>query len=131
MTISWEIPIHTVSESNRSEHWSIAQKRHKKQQLSIRLSFWQNMTLLKLPCVVILTRLAPRTLDDDNLVAALKWIRDELSEIMLPDIPPQYMCCHGRIIKQKGRCDSDPRIRWQYSQQKNKSYAVRIQITPM
>ncbi len=128
MTISWEIPIRTVSEANRHEHWSAASKRHRSQQLTVRLSFWHYMTLYKLPAIVTITRLAPRVLDDDNLVSALKWIRDELAEIMLPDIPAHYMCCHGRIMSQKGRCDSDPRIKWRYDQEKRKEYGVRIEI---
>jgi hypothetical protein len=81
-----------------------------------------------LPAIVTITRLAPRVLDDDNLVTALKWIRDELSEIMLPDIPPQYMCAHGRIMRKKGICDADPRIKWRYDQEKRKEYGVRIEI---
>lgn len=73
------------------------------------------------PLVVWLTRLSPGTLDDDGLRAALKSVRDGVADAL-------------------GIKDNDPRVRWEYAQEKTKrftagrlpanKYAVRISIEP-
>lgn len=67
---------------------------------------------LPVPCTVILTRIAPRQLDDDNNVGAFKAVRDA-------------------IAKRLGIDDRDPRVSWLYAQERGKprEYAVRISIT--
>jgi hypothetical protein len=101
----WTLNLKTVSESNCSEHWTKKSKRHKQQQFFIRTSFNKEVKNLQLPCKITLTRLANRKLDDDNLVSAFKWIRDQLADCIVPG-------------KAKGHADSDPRIKW--SIRKNK-----------
>lgn len=116
MTIKeWVIPIKTVSEANSREHWAIKNNRHRRQSFFIKLSFHEIMTETPLPCVITMTRLSPRLLDDDNLMAAFKHIRDVLADLLIPG-------------KKMGMADSDPRITWKYAQEKSKSYGVRIAI---
>jgi hypothetical protein len=63
--------------------------------------------------VVRLTRIAPRQLDDDNLRGSLKAARDGVADWL-------------------GVPDNDPRIRWDYAQEKGKpkTYAVRVDVAP-
>jgi hypothetical protein len=65
-----------------------------------------------LPCVVLLTRIGVRKLDGDNLQGGFKHVRD-------------------RIAQWIGIDDADPRIDWQYSQERGKprEYAARVTIT--
>ncbi len=75
-----------------------------------------------------MVRLSPRFLDDDNLVQAFKYIRDEISECIIPEKMSCYLNNRGKVVKIKGRADSDPRISWYYDQEKDKAQAVRIEI---
>lgn len=65
-----------------------------------------------------MTRIAPRKLDDDNLPVSMKWIRDEIANMLIP----------GKAL---GQADSDHGIKWTYAQEKGKpkEYAVRIDVT--
>jgi len=126
--IKWELPIKTVSEANSSEHWSKKSKRHRQQQFLIRCLFRHDATPITLPCTVKMTRMGIRDLDDDNLVSAFKWIRDEISEYLLPEYESYYIAKDKSIKKVRGRADSDTRIKWEYAQEKSKSYGVRIEI---
>jgi hypothetical protein len=128
MRQSFELPIKTVSEANCTEHWTTKSKRHKAQQFVIRCAFKQYVQELDLPCTVNLIRIAPRELDDDNLVMSFKWIRDELSECILPEKKAFYVTKEGSIKDLKGRADSDPQILWKYLQEKNKEYGIRVEI---
>lgn len=65
-----------------------------------------------LPCVVILTRIAPRRFDGDGLAAAFKGVRDE-------------------IAKWLGVDDRDERIVWHYLQAKSlvpRAESIRITV---
>jgi hypothetical protein len=64
------------------------------------------------PCTVLLTRIAPRELDGDNLQGAFKALRDG-------------------IAARLGVDDRDRRVTWLYDQERGqpKEYAVRITIT--
>lgn len=117
-TIIWQLSLKTVSEANCSEHWTKKSKRHRQQQFFIRQLFKQEPVKIALPCEVKMVRLASRTLDSDNLVSAFKWIRDELSECLIPSTK-----------KGKGRSDSDPRITWVYDQGKSSRTGIRIEIS--
>jgi hypothetical protein len=61
-----------------------------------------------LPVEVLLVRIAPRALDDDNLTFAFKGIRDGVADAY-------------------GVSDRDPRITWRYAQEKGAA-AIRIEI---
>lgn len=128
--IEWYIPITTVSEANTSEHWTKKRQRHKQQQFFIRSLFRRETSETPLPCVITMTRVSPRLLDDDNLRTAFKWIRDEISECIFPEKTSHYISKSGRKIKIKGRADSDPRIKWEYAQEKGKTLGVKIEIAP-
>lgn len=108
---SFIIPIHTVSEANRREHWAARAKRvaaHR--QITRYLVRTKGCTL---PCVVTLTRVAPRALDDDNLRGALKACRDGVADAFRVD-------------------DRSPLISWAYAQERGpaRSYAVRVEVEP-
>lgn len=129
MKISWEISIKTVSEANSTEHWTKKSKRHKEQQFFVRLSWQLNVEKLKFPCVITLTRLSPRLLDcDENLPMAFKWIKDEIGACIFPEKVVNYVSKSGKIKQNKGHADSDPRVTWQYKQEKRNIKAVRIEI---
>ncbi len=125
--VIWEIPL-KVKEANISEHWTKSRKRHKRQQFFIRCLFNREAQEISLPCTVILTRLSSHMLDDDNLVSAFKWIRDEVSEGLMPNLKKTYIDKKGipRILK--GRADNHPLIAWQYSQEKSKLSGIRIEF---
>lgn len=114
-----KIPIETVSESNRKEHWTTSHKRHKKQKSIIHwlvgnflLEFIQQEITIKL------IRISSRRLDsDDNLPMAFKWIKDAVAEVLNPGKAP-------------GRADDSKLIKWQYAQEKGepKEKAIRLEI---
>lgn len=103
------LPLRTVSEANGREHWARKAKRAKAQ----RRTAFCLAPAASLPAVVTLTRLAPRELDDDNLRPALKACRDGIADRL-------------------GINDRDPRVRWQYAQQRGgvREYAVLVDIEP-
>lgn len=92
-----DLPLKTVSEINRHEHWRRRQKRVKAQRREV-WAEWKNNVKgrVKLPCKVILTRVGPKTLDSDNLYSALKAVRDEVAQLLGvkddPDSPAQFEC---------------------------------------
>jgi hypothetical protein len=141
--IRWEVPMKTVSESNggakksvcrngktyyKNEHWTDKHKRHKAQQFVITMLFLKENIRINPPCLVTLTRLAPRQLDDDNLRGCLKWVRDEISEQILPEYRNYYINKHGKAQRVAGRADADPRIEWAYKQEKAPKMGIRIEI---
>jgi hypothetical protein len=64
------------------------------------------------PCVVRLTRYAPRLLDSDNCVGSLKAVRDAVAFFLQVN-------------------DADPRVVWEYDQEKSRQgYQVKIEIRP-
>jgi hypothetical protein len=98
--VTVRIPLVTQSESNSHQHWRYRQRRIKDQRSKVRMA-WLALRppgVLPFPCVVRLTRVSPRDLDDDNLRGALKGVRDEVAGCMgLPN-------------------DRDPRVAWEYAQ---------------
>jgi hypothetical protein len=130
MIIRWELPIKTVSEANCNEYFRIKHARHKEQQFFVRELFKTETQIILLPCRVKMTRLSPRMLDeDDNLRMAFKWIKDEISECLIPEKAGFCITKKGKFRKIKGRADSDARISWEYAQEKSKIGGVRIEIS--
>lgn len=109
-----ELPLKTISLTNTHQHWRKIASLHKKQKGIIYLSLVNKP--LPLPCSVTLTRVSPRSLDDDNLPSAFKAIRDQIADLLIPGLPP-------------GRADSDPRIEWIYKQKKGR-LGVEVEICP-
>lgn len=101
------LPIKTVSEANRRDHWAARAKRAKAQ----RWAAFCYVPTHPLPCVVTLTRIGPRLLDDDNLRGALKAVRDGIADRLGVD-------------------DADPRVEWRYAQRRGepRQYAVDVAI---
>lgn len=107
------LPIRTVSEANVREHWAKRASRAKQH----RTLAWAGLRAVdpgrKLlgNVSVTLTRIAPRALDDDNLRAAIKAVRDGVADWL-------------------GVPDNHPAIEWRYGQEKGlpKQYALRIQV---
>lgn len=111
------IPIRIYSEANISEHWSARHKRHKAYRKAL-VAFLRPHRVPSLPCIVRLTRIAPRGLDRDNLFAALKHPIDVVCDWLIPGLAP-------------GRADGDKNITIQYSQEKGGSgvYALKLEIS--
>lgn len=66
------------SGANQREHWAAKAARVKHERAMARLVL-SSRTPPALPVVVTLTRCAPRLLDDDNAVGAMKAVRDEVA----------------------------------------------------
>lgn len=113
--IAFRIPLRLKSAANLREHWAVKAKRVLKERTATGIIARRKVPdLAAAPgaFVATLTRVAPRALDDDNLRSAFKAVRDELA-------------------KQMGVDDRNPRVRWEYGQEKGKpkEYAVKIEIT--
>lgn len=124
---SFELPIKTVSEANCTEHWTTKSKRHKSQAFFVRMAFLQYIEQVTLPVTITMTRCASRELDSDNLQMAFKWIRDELSELVISDkVVRTYQSKSGRTIEVRGRNDCHIDITWNYKQEKRKKNGIII-----
>lgn len=103
-----ELPLRIESVANRREHWSVRARRTKAHRMAALA-----VPAHPLPCVVTLTRIAPRKLDDDNLASGFKALRDGIADRLGVD-------------------DGDARVRFVYRQErgKRKEYAARVTIEP-
>lgn len=110
--ITVEIPLRLRSSSNLREHWATRAKRVRQERLAARVAL-AAVTPAGMGAVscarVKLTRLAPRQLDGDNLQSAFKGLRDGVADVLCVD-------------------DGDPRVMWEYAQQKSTLYGVRIEV---
>jgi len=107
------IPIKIESVANLRETWRSRAKRSQTHRRTAKIMLWQ---IAKTPCIsgkviVKITRVAPRELDCDNLIAGAKACRDGIADWL-------------------GVPDNDPRIEWKYAQEKGKpkEYAASIDI---
>lgn len=109
------LPLRTESTSNKREHWGDRSARSKRERNSIALMLKpkvNNGGLGTTRLVVLLTRVAPHELDDDNLRGALKAVRDGVATALKVD-------------------DRTPLVRWDYAQRKGNEpheYAVDVLI---
>jgi crossover junction endodeoxyribonuclease RusA len=111
-----KLPIRIESEANRREHWAAKANRAKiiRSSACLMVSPHRRKILSIGPMLTIrLTRIAPRELDDDNLVRGCKAARDGVADAL-------------------GMDDRDRRLRWAYAQERGEpgEYAVRIDIEP-
>lgn len=106
--VEFTVPVRTVSEANRRDHWRVKAKRAKQHRR------WAAAVCPRhaLPCVVAMTRLSAGELDDDNLRSALKAVRDGIADALGVD-------------------DRDPRVRWEYGQAKCKRGEFGVRVTIM
>lgn len=97
--------------------WKVIRRRNEQQLAVIYKCKPKMLGQNLLPCIVTLTRIAPREMGDDNYIHSMKYIRDQLGDLLIPGLA-------------KGRADDDKRIQWKYVQEKGqpKSYAIKITI---
>jgi hypothetical protein len=105
----------TVSELNQREHWRVRNVRKRDQQelIAVAMSNALRGKRIELPCVVKLTRIGPRKLDEgDNLSSAFKGIRDQ-------------------IARHLGTDDGGDQVEFRYAQMPigSRDYAVKVEIT--
>lgn len=112
--VSIFIPIKTGRGLNNREHYMARYRREKREK---ECAAWSLLAKQPppLPVTVFLVRVTPRKqmLDDDNLVGALKAIRDLLASWLRVD-------------------DADPRVAWRYSQESSgrKEWGVSVLVYP-
>lgn len=112
-----EIPLKIESTLNKREHWARRAKLAKAQRDAAHygliglLPTGESSLYRRMAKVVKLTRIAPRELDTDNLAGGFKSVRDGVADWL-------------------GINDNDPRVTWQYAQErgKPKQYACRIEF---
>ncbi|MGZ7043553.1 MAG: hypothetical protein ACXVHM_03085 [Methanobacterium sp.] len=117
-TITWQLPLKIANEANSNEHWAVKSRRHKHQKARIKSEFLKDNPEITIPCTCILTRIAPRKLDDhDNLRVSMKWVVDAIAAELTGNHVP-------------GRADDNSGIIWEYKQEKGKvrEYGLRVEI---
>ena len=106
-------PIRLESEANRRDHWGPKMERTREQRTiaAAVLSHIPDGWRPALPCVVLVTRIAPRALDDDNLVRSCK-------------------ACRDQVAKWLGIDDRDRRVVWHYRQERAGigEFGVRVEL---
>jgi len=95
------IPVKTVSITNRREHWVVRAHRTRHHRriaaMVVGTAIKKRGTPIAFPLVIDMVRLASRRMDDDNLRAALKALRDGIADALGVD-------------------DGDKRLTWNYFQ---------------
>ena len=111
--IAVSIPLRLHSAANLREHWARRARRVKAERGAARLILGARPRP-PFPVVVTLTRVAPRSLDSDNLVSACKATRDGVADWL-------------------GVADNHPSVRWEYAHRSAGAgvYAVEIRIEAM
>lgn len=90
-----------VSLANQREHWRTRAKRakgHRSVTLLLTRAALRH-EVIRFPLSVVITRIAPRALDDDNLAGAAKSVRDGVADAL-------------------GIDDRDPRVKWAVAQRR-------------
>jgi hypothetical protein len=111
------MPQNLLTEGNRHDHWTKLRKRNQARVMWLKTHSWESVRLIKLPCVVIFTRIAPRHLDFVNLCTSCKHFQDFIADLLIPGLQP-------------GRADADSRIVWRFEQIKGavRYYALKVEI---
>lgn len=111
LEITWGCRL--VSLTNAHEHWRHRQRRAKAQREAAHLLLISEISKHgqpQLPAVVTITRYGKRKLDDDNLAASAKHVRDGVADALQVDDGDGQM------------------VRWEYRQEIGQAYGVRIQV---
>lgn len=116
--ITASAPIRIESAYNLREHWRVRSNRNTSHRAAAWFALRQAVPKFDpgiLPCVVTLTRIAPRELDDDNLSGGFKSVRDGVADWL--------------GLKN----DRDARVTWRYAQDRGaaREYGMRIDIERM
>lgn len=118
VTLQVTLPIRTFSEGNRRGHWAKGYKQTGDQRATVAMAMRAHANAgglrVVLPAVVKLTRCAPRMLDrGDNLAMSCKHVRDGIADWL-------------------GVNDRDHlAVRYEYEQERSRTYGVRIEVSPM
>lgn len=105
---AFHIPMRLPSLANTRMHWRAMNKLKRSQRIAVFYSMF-NLELPPLPVIVTITRSGPRRLDDDNLQAACKYVRDQIAAAF-------------------GEDDGSAAYTWKYDQRKSKTYGVDVEI---
>ena len=95
------------SKLNQRVHWCVRAKQARIEREAV----YYTVRKYDVPCIVKITRVGPRNLDDDNLAGACKSIRDGIADRL-------------------GINDGSEAIIWRYAQRKG-PYGVEIEFSPM
>lgn len=98
------LPLKIVSVANLREHWRTRAGRAKLHRATTAALLRSHKPPL-LPITVVLTRVAARQLDSDNLSSAFKAVRDGVADWLKVN-------------------DNDPRVTWEYTQRKGAGTAM-------
>jgi hypothetical protein len=107
-----ELPLHIVSESNQRESWQRVAARKKLHRQTARVLMQRHLRPIpERPATITLTRIAPGTLDDDNLVGGFKFVRDGVADWL-------------------GIDDGSPMLKWRYAQRKGpaRHYSAEVVV---
>jgi len=109
--IEIRVPIKIVSVANLRLHWAVKAKLAKSHRSKAFSALASVAAPPAPPCTLVLTRVAPRALDGDNLQSAFKAVRDGVADWLGVD-------------------DGHQQLDWQYKQRKDgpKVYAVEIEV---
>ena len=112
------LPMKTVNESNRRDHWGTSARRHAHQRQIVKMSLGARCRPIRDAMMqdrskrlaILLTRYSRSKLDTDGVVSAMKHVRDEVAACLGVD-------------------DGEERVTWEYAQARVPSgYAIRIAI---
>lgn len=102
------IPLRLGRGGNDRKHWRAADRQKKAEKEAVGWALPAHKPV-PIPCVVTITRVAPSNgLDDDNLSASCKYVRDTVAKWLTID-------------------DGDARVRYAYAQRRG-PWAVEIEI---
>jgi hypothetical protein len=109
ISVSW--PMELKNPQNMRGHWAIKARMFKAQRAATALALRGHglPCLPPSPLVVTMTRLAPRMLDSDGVVASFKAVRDEVAK---------WLCID----------DGSDAVRWEYRQVQSKPASVKIEF---
>ena len=109
MKIEFELPLRADRNQNARGHWAVTAKKRASEKAAV--AYRLNPNQFRPLLMVTITRIAPRRMDTDGLVGALKGVRDG-------------------IAARLGIDDRSPLVQYFYDQEsrKPKEYGVRVRI---
>ena len=112
MMVCVRLPLKIISEANSRDHWRKSAERKKEHRMIARAILQQHARPMHNGSVrILLTRIGPRVLDDDNLASGFKACRDGVADWL-------------------GIDDGSPRLAWSYDQSKGsaREYAAIVAV---
>lgn len=118
MAIEIKLP-YRLESPNQKGHWAAGISKNKKVKKLLYILLKLTGKHYELPVKVTITREGPRLLDDDNVVAGAKNLRDNIADWLRPGLAP-------------GQADGqNSGITWEYGQRKARQWAVIVKIVPI